>query len=223
MDGAVCNRSFMHLCVGENSYLNYKFFSPNPTSSQDVILTMDVSHVLKKIRNNIMKSGLTAKSTRHLTLPDEPQLKMRNHLAEEVKKVKQTLNGAVQLLENTSKIVSIFRDMRQIVTLDDPRLNTLHAVSEWFLEWEKFAHEQKSNTKKPNLKMLMSLECHEDIQACIQGFILLCKFVLKMSSTIHVTLGLINSDVIENVFYQQRFTYNGANTNPNALQYRKLL
>jgi hypothetical protein len=34
---------------------------------------------------------------------------------------------------------------------------------------------------------------------------------------------LINSDVVENEFNQQRSTYNGANTNPNALQYRRSL
>ena len=64
----VCNRSFMHLCVGENSYLNYKFLSPSPTTSQSVIFIMDVSHVIKKIRNNIMKSGIHSKCTRNMVL-----------------------------------------------------------------------------------------------------------------------------------------------------------
>jgi hypothetical protein len=35
---------------------------------------------------------------------------------------------------------------------------------------------------------------------------------------IFLTPALINSDVVENEFNQQRSTYNGANTNPNALQ-----
>lgn len=49
-----------------------------------------------------------------------------------------------------------------------------------------------------------------------------CAKNLKMSSTFHVTRSLVNSDVIGNEFNQQRSTYNLANTNPNALQYRKL-
>jgi hypothetical protein len=119
---------------------------------------------------------LHRKLTNEHIFPDTQQ-KMRNHLAEEVlnnemlnlmKQYKNSLgekgqirNGAVQLLENTSHIDSIFRDMRPIATLNDPRLSTLHTVSEWFLEWERYGHEKKSKTKKSNLKMLMSLECHE--------------------------------------------------------------
>jgi len=69
----------------------------------------------------------------------------------------------------------------------------------------------------------MSAQCHEDIQSCIQGFMILCENVLDKSLHTDVTPGLINSDVIENIFNQQRSTYNGANTNPNALQYRSTI
>ncbi|KAL4217005.1 hypothetical protein ACF0H5_023461 [Mactra antiquata] len=55
------------------------------------------------------------------------------------------------------------------------------------------------------------------------GFIMLCNQVLKSTNVASVTPGLINSDVIENVFNMQRSTYRGANTNPNAFQYRKTL
>ena len=108
----------------------------------------------------------------------------------------------------------------EIDNKNDPRLATLQDVSEWFLSWERFGHVQKSSSKKGSLKVLMSSECHEDIQACLQGFILLCHCILKRSKSVHVVPGLVNSDVIENIFNQQRATYNGANSNPNALQYR---
>ena len=65
----------------------------------------------------------------------DPQQKMRNFLAEEVlnwdmfhaMKVHQNsfgekgqiLKGAVELLEQTSKLVDLFRDMRPIKSLDD--------------------------------------------------------------------------------------------------------
>lgn len=45
----------------------------------------------------------------------------------------------------------------------------------------------------------------------------------KKNCTIFITPALINSDVVENTFNQMRSTYNGANTNPNALQYRRTL
>jgi hypothetical protein len=51
--------------------------------------------------------------------------------------------------------------------------------------------------------------------------------VLTEISTVTGANNLISalqiSDVVENEFNQQRSTYNGANTNPNALQYRRSL
>ena len=44
----------------------------------------------------------------------------------------QILNGAVEILEHTSKLVDIFRDMRPIKSLDDSKLNNLYSVSLWF-------------------------------------------------------------------------------------------
>ena len=38
-----------------------------------------------------------------------------------------------------------------------------------------------------------------------------------------ITPGLINSDIVENIFCQQRATYNGGNTNPTAQQYKTTL
>jgi hypothetical protein len=72
-------------------------------------------------------------------------------------------------------------------------------------------------------KKLMSVQCHEDIYYCIEGFIKLCKKCVCSNTTVFVTPALINSDVVENTFNQMRSTYNGANTNPNALQYRRTL
>lgn len=273
MDGAVCNRSFMHICVGGNSYKDYKFISTSPCTSLPVVFMMDVSHVLKKIRNNVIKSGISAKCTRLLTLPNDltvqwqmfidcyrwdqqnslqlhrklsnehlfpdSQLKMRNYLAEDVLDKEmlnlmkvyrnslgekgEILDGVIEFLESTSKLVSIFRDMRPVKVMTDEKFLTLQNVSKWFLQWEAHIYDNKSLSKKQMTKSLMSNQCHEDIQSCIQGFIMLCEKVLHISPGVYVTPGLINSDIIENIFNQQRSTYNGANTNPNVLQYRKTI
>lgn len=67
MDGAQANRICLHTCLGKGPT---QFIRPSPCTSQSVVFMMDISHVLKKIRNNIMKSGIQNKSTRLLTLPN---------------------------------------------------------------------------------------------------------------------------------------------------------
>jgi hypothetical protein len=39
---------------------------------------MDYSHVMKKVRNNIIKSGLKKTSTRNLTLPNDDVIQWKN-------------------------------------------------------------------------------------------------------------------------------------------------
>ena len=268
MDGAQSNRSFMHICLGNKPT---SFIAKSPCISSDVIFLMDFSHVMKKLRNNILKSGILPKSTRLLTLPSsytiqwkmfvdfyewdqqnalkihrkltyehlhlDSQLKMRNHLAEDVlnsdmfhaMKVYQNslgekgqiLNGAVELLEQTSKLVDIFRDMRPIKSLDDSRINNLLSVSSWFQQWQCFVMENSDIPQKDKSKKLLSAQCSEDIQSCLQGFIALCSTLLRKTPSMYITPGLVNSDVIENIFNQQRSTYHGANSNPTALQYQR--
>ena len=97
-------------------------------------------------------------SNEHI-FPDNQQ-KMRNHLAEEVlnsemlnlfKMYKNTLgekgkilDGAIELLQKTFEIISIFRDFKPITNVNDPRLVTLNEVSLWFLEWEEFGNEKEN-------------------------------------------------------------------------------
>ena len=264
MDGAQSNRTFMKMNIGENSTT---FTSNSPCLFTPMVFMMDPSHVIKKIRNNIIKSGISDKSTRTLTLPSNDtilwqmfvdafnwdrtnalqlhrkltnehiypsnQEKMRNHLAEDVLCTEMlhlflqfqkymgdrgcVLNGVIQLLKVSSKLISIFRDMRPIRTIQDTRLEDLMAIAHWFKSW---------TTQAKNKKCIMSVQCHEDIQSCIIGFIQLCKAILVKNgapSNVYVTPGLVNSDVIENTFNQQRSTFHGANANPNALQYRRAL
>jgi hypothetical protein len=129
----------------------------------------------------------------------------------------QILNGVIEFLEHTSQLVAIFRDGRPIKEMSDTRLNQLKLVNSWFFEWEE---NTPQNEKQRNL---MSHQCHEDIHSCILGFLDLCETVLKLQTSSFVTPRLINSDVIENIFNQQRSTYNVANSNPNAVQYKQTI
>lgn len=272
MDGAQSNRSFLHMNLGpERQTMTVK----SPCNFEETVISMmDYSHVMKKVRNNIIKSGLKKTSTRNLTLPNDDviqwqmwtdcyqwdqqnglqihrrltnehifpsqQCKMRNHLAEEVLNCDMlhlflqyqshlgakgsVLNGTIQLLRQTSALINIFRDVRSVSNLNDNRLKQLQEILSWFGEW-KSGIQAKSLLKKEKTSCLMSTQCMEDLESCIIGFIELCSKLLTHENNVNIFLtpALINSDVVENEFNQQRSTYNGANTNPNALQYRRSL
>jgi len=167
------------------------------------------------------------------------QSKMRNHLADEVLNSDMlnlmiqyqthlgskgvVLNGAIELLWYTSKLVSFFRDMRPVKQMNDTRLHDLLSVANFFDDWKTASLNKSSLKSVERSKQIMSIQCHEDIQSCILGMIELCKVYLGMKFLVYITPGLINSDVVENTFNQQRSTYHGANSNPNAMQYRKAL
>lgn len=81
----------------------------------------------------------------------------------------------------------------------------------------------KHSLKIEKGRQLISFQCHEDIHSCIVGFIELCKLALSQSKQIYITPGLINSDVVENIFNQHKSTYTRANSSSNALKYSRTL
>ena len=59
MDGASSNRSFIHLHFPNNDAKSQSFTTYSPVNQfNQVVLLMDPSHCFKKIRNNIIKSGI---------------------------------------------------------------------------------------------------------------------------------------------------------------------
>ena len=66
MDGAQCNRSFMKYNIVDST-----FMTQNPCNLDNMIFMMDISHVVKKIRNNLLKSGVNKSCTRLITLPSK--------------------------------------------------------------------------------------------------------------------------------------------------------
>lgn len=264
MDGAQSNRTFMNINLGKKSTT---MIVKNQSPFDDpVVFIMDPSHVVKKIRNNILKSGISKGCTRNLTLPNgdvilwqmwidaykwdqgnalklhrklsnehifpSSQSKMRNHLAEEALNGEMlhlfqqyqsslsnptVLNGPAELLKRTSCLIEIFHDNRPILSSEDYRLTDIMEIQRWFQSWEEHFSKNKDKGKK-----LMSAQCLEDIRSCLLGFYELCCMLLTKKS-IHIIPSMINSDIVENHFCQQRSTFNGANSNPTALQYRSNL
>ena len=270
MDGAQTNRDFMKIFFSGTSPLQGNFSTRNIWSPLDpeILFIMDYSHVIKRIRNNVLKSGtgktyprklcynqfiywehwvnafkwdretnafpLHRKLTNdHLFLTQES--KMRNQLAEDVMNDEMLrlmesfqkflgtdgylLNDSVALLRATSVIVRVFRDRRPVVEIEDKRLDDIANALRWFSEWETHVSKQKLTATEKD-KQLMSAQTREDLNSCITGFRTLCRNSLKVHRD-SVVPARINSDVIENIFCQQRGIINGNNTNPTFYQYVK--
>ena len=157
---------------------------------------------------------------------------MRNHLAEEVLDVdmlnlmeqyQKTLikgdhiQGAIDLLTHTSLLVKNFRDFRPISDMKDKRLAENQQVLEWFHSWQDTVL-SKGKTAGEKQKMWISWETADDIKSLIIGFEQVC--CRRISAGRSVSPAGINSDVIENMFCQQRAQHHGANTNPTVAQYK---
>ena len=267
-DGAQTNRDFARILLGDfKSETVSTMKIPNiycPTNPP-IVFIMDYSHVVKKIRNNILKSTSSSNGKRrlfvnghyilwrhfydaylwdtsHNPLPVHHKLtiehfeltsetKMRNKLAEDVLGKEMLhlmqcygntlqnpshLQSTIQLLQNTSQLIDIFRDHRPIIDTSDERLATLKKILDWFKNWEEEVNSDDSLKQKDTF--LISHQTRSDICSLIIGFRELCIDKLRSSATTIVPCR-INSDVIENVFSQQRGLYNGNNTNPNFLTY----
>ena len=160
--------------------------------------------------------------------------KMRNHLAEEVlnkdmlhlMKVYQQslaegsyLNKTVELLEHTSAIIELFRDRRPISDLSDARLDCLRNFENWLEAWSQSLNDLNDISASVRARMFLSRETYSDLISMIRGFSELCTKRIKHHERSLVPAGL-NSDVIENIFCQQRTICHGSNTNPTVHQYK---
>ena len=158
-------------------------------------------------------------------------LKMRNHLAEEVlnsdmllllqEYVKDVgtspdLLAMIDILSMTSPLISIFRSNEPVNHIEDPRITKLQEIIIYFTDWHQFCLQRKDPS--PKIDNFLTQQSFADLTSCLQGFIHLCEERVADGKT--VTPRLINTDVVENIFCQQRATYSGANSNPDASQYR---
>jgi hypothetical protein len=160
--------------------------------------------------------------------------KMRNHLAEQVLDIDMLrlfvefqaslgaygvkLQGVIDMLIHTSKLIANFRDTRPLKLLSDNRLSDNKKALDWFETWEANLT-RKSTAEKA--RCLMSYQCREDLRSCVIGFHELCVSHLTENPNSSIIPSRINSDVVENHFCQQRGLHSGNNTNPNYATYQK--
>ncbi|XP_033763366.1 uncharacterized protein LOC117344648 [Pecten maximus] len=268
-DGAQSNRDLFKLLLPDFDSADPKtcsFTNIYSRKNPKLFFIMDYSHVMKKIRNNILKSGVEKICKRHMKLNNEfiewshfrkayfwdisthpfpihhkltqehifltSEGKMRNHLADDVLNSEMLylmeqykvslgeagsqLDATIGLLKSTSALIRNFRDPRPITDASDDRLQEIYDSLQWFIKWEKSI--KSDETIKNKEKHLISHQTREDIVSSILGFHEMCLYKFQRSHA-SVVPSRINSDVIENMFCQQRTLHNGANTNPTYLGY----
>lgn len=258
-DGGQENRTYTSIMTD----VARRYVGHNPVTNTPISICQDYSHNCKKMRNNILKSGIPSKKTKkiirtirmsgqevswkhweecvewdmerlssgrriypkitksHLRPSDSE--KMRNHLAEEMLNTDMLhlmecyqaslsdgshLNGTVQLLRKTSRIVTLFRDRRHIKTIQDPRLTEAEDLLSWMETWTQAKQDDT-----------FSKQCSHDIQAMLGGLIAVCKrHLLIYPHSSGLIPAMFNSDAIENFFCQQR-GLNGNNDHPTYNTY----
>lgn len=123
--------------------------------------------------------------------------------------------SVLEFLKYTSILVSLFTDSRPIKDISDTRLKNFSEVYSFFKGWET-EHSDSGNKRD---KCLMTMETREDMDFLYHGFMSLVHVAINELKT-EIVPSRINSDIIENIFCQQRSLYHGANSNPNYNQYR---
>ena len=127
----------------------------------------------------------------------------------------EILASTVEILEHTSQLVDIFCTQNQpISSMDNPKFEKLTNILNFFNTWEDSVNKSVMLVDSKNL---ITRETREDINSSIMGFISLCQLMLQKGNSINP--GYINSDLVENLFGQQRGVRNGLNTNPTLAQY----
>lgn len=86
----------------------------------------------------------------------------------------------------------------------------------WFKDWEASILSNSGIKDKEN--HIISHQTRSDICSLLIGFNEMCIDKQKDNSS-SIMQNRINSDIIENVFCQQRVLYNGNNSNPTYLNY----
>lgn len=147
------------------------------------------------------------------------QVKMRNKLAEDVLNENmlhlmtcyqrslgdkgEELQGIIELLQHTSVIIKNFRDARPITAYSDKRLDESRKVHEWFCTLGKQNKSLTNINKKELEKSLFSYQTMEDIRSLLMGFDEMCG-IHFLSTSSSIIPNRLNSDVVKNVFSQQR-------------------
>lgn len=184
--------------------------------------------------NDTHRFPLHQKLTQEHIFPNSAQ-KMRNKLAFETLNAdmlhlmktyrkslcgeagQEALSGVIQFLEHTSILVEFFTDVRPVKDMCDGRLIKLRISYNWFKSWENEVCQNETASKR--YKSLLTMETREDLDFMYHGIMSLISFCIEELHA-EIVPARLNSDIIENIFCQQRSLYHGPTTNPTYNSYR---
>ena len=161
-----------------------------------------------------------------------PTSKMRNGLAENVldnnmlnlvsayrdtNEADYDLSGMINLLQHTSKLIKIFHDTRPICSMEDERVKDVHECAMFFSDWQARTLQDSTICQKQKYRHMFTEQTLSDTKSALFGFLQLCQNISDLKSSL--IPNIINSDIIENLFCQQRGICHGLNSNPTLLQY----
>jgi len=127
----------------------------------------------------------------------------------------ENLASSIRLLEQTSELVEIFCSRNiPISSLDDKRFEMMNNALNYF---KSLKDDVVKSLMLLASKNLMTQETRTYINSALHGIISLSKIMLNGKNSINP--GYLNSDIVENLFGQQRGVRTGLNSNPTLAQY----
>ena len=100
----------------------------------------------------------------------------------------------------------------------DSRLVENDKCLQWLQDWQSEVKGRKDLKAAERNKLFLSDKTMNDVTSCILGFKALCSFSFQAHPGCNVSAYRVNSDLVENIFCQQRGR-NGQNDNPTYAQY----
>jgi len=142
----------------------------------------------------------------------------RSYLSSNARETVQYLDGAIEFLEMCSTLITNFTSHQYYMSMADSRLEENDRCLEWLQNWQHDVKEKKELRASERNKLFLSDKTMFDVASCILGFKTLCKISFQAHPGCNVSAYRVNSDLVENVFCQQRGR-NGQNDNPTYAQY----
>lgn len=128
------------------------------------------------------------------------------------------LDQAIKFLEVTSTLIKNFTSRQCYTSMADHRLVENDKCLEWFQQWQSEVKGRKDLKASERNRLFLSDKTMHDVTSCILGFKELCRLSFQAHPGCSVSACRVNSDLVENVFCQQRGR-NGQNDNPTYAQY----
>ncbi|KAK3747957.1 hypothetical protein QZH41_019192 [Actinostola sp. cb2023] len=225
-DGGEANRNFLKIHFEGKDPVKENFTIVNPYTREPLIFIMDFSHNIKKLRNNLSKTWIFIKdeksSCRTGVELNKDMLDLmkayRNYLSSNARETVQYLDGAIEFLEMCSTLITNFTSHQYYMSMADSRLEENDRCLEWLQNWQHDVKEKKELRASERNKLFLSDKTMFEVASCILGFKALCKISFQAHPGCNVSAYRVNSDLVENVFCQQRGR-NGQNDNPTYAQY----